>query len=42
MEKMHQRGDKSVREVCGIVAGTLGLKPDAVRQFWYRRQRKQR
>ena len=42
MEKMRKCGGQSIREVCEVVAGELGLEPDAVRQFWYRRQRKHR
>ena len=42
MEQMRKRGDQSIREVCEVVADKLGLKPAAVRQFWYRRQRKHR
>ena len=39
---MAAQGAKSIRAVCDSVAKELGLKAEAVRQFWYRRQPKHR
>ena len=39
-EAMAHRCDQPVRKVCECVAKKLGLSPDAVRRFWYRRNKK--